>query len=144
MDLNHLDLATRRLVVEIQLQDLQDLLEHSNRKGKGRQGEVTGFAAALDVYKTELAEVAQVLHDRELCKSICRAVSRDADLIGTALEEEQQAREDRNLALFLENHSRREIGADEHQLTDAPNLSIDALDNGLIEKLKALYVCSPD
>lgn len=151
MDLNHLDAATRRLVVEIQLQDLQDLVEHNNRKGKGRQGEVTGFVAVLDAYNTELAEAAQVMHDRELCRSICRAVSLDADLIGTALLEEEQARHDRNLALDLETHPEREAEADQHHITDSPNHFRDfpshftsPFEIGFLEKLRALYVCSPD
>ncbi|KAK3328727.1 hypothetical protein B0H66DRAFT_519 [Apodospora peruviana] len=150
MDLDGLDPATRRLVVEIQLQDLQSLQEDTNRKGKGREGEMTGLGAALDAYKIELAEAAQLLHDETICRSVSRAVSLDADLIRIAVLEEEQARRDREIALDLggENNKPKTDGQEalsgpysmwlRHHSTNPEE------EDSLTEKLKALYVGSLD
>lgn len=143
MSLDRLDAATRRLIMEIQQQDLQDLVEQVNRKGKGREGEMTDIEAALDAYKAELAETEQVLHDREVCVSINRAVSLDADMIGTVLIEEQQAHRDRNMARELDRPG-RESETDEHHPGCAPNLSTSGLDNESIERLRVMYACPPE
>ncbi|KAK4445275.1 putative RING finger protein [Podospora aff. communis PSN243] len=96
-----LDPLTLGLVLQLQLQDLEELAQNIQRKGKGRQGEASDSVAAIEIFRHELSSCAQLLSDKAMCQSIAHAVDMDGDAIRTFVEEEERAISDRELALLL-------------------------------------------
>lgn len=82
------------LIIQLQLQDAQSLT-----KGKYRQGEAPDFDMALEFFNSELESFHTFCHDREMSRSLARAVVSDADVIRELVREEEQATRDRQLAL---------------------------------------------
>jgi hypothetical protein len=101
MELHDLDPLTLSVVVQMHLDDLRDLAENANRKGKGRDGEISDSVAAMESYRIELSSNAQLLSDRAMCQSMARAVALDADEIRALEAEEEQSTRDREFALRL-------------------------------------------
>ncbi|KAK4188586.1 hypothetical protein QBC35DRAFT_522767 [Podospora australis] len=101
MDLNDLDPLTLSLILQMQLDDLRDLAESANKKGKGRDGEVPDFTVAIETYRTDLSGHAQILADRAMSSSIARAVNHDGDAIRALQAEEDRDAHDREMALRL-------------------------------------------
>ncbi|KAK3371042.1 hypothetical protein B0T24DRAFT_658091 [Lasiosphaeria ovina] len=101
MDLESLDAQTLRVVLELQLQDIQALKESKAQKGKGREGETSDLEIALDTLHTNLLASVQLLADEAMAESIASAVGTDADVIRSTLAEEAQAAKDRAMALRL-------------------------------------------
>ncbi|BGP23238.1 hypothetical protein JCM10295v2_002132 [Rhodotorula toruloides] len=85
------------LILELQEADIAEL--SASRKGKSFGSDED---QALKLYHDELARLAQVYEDDKVARSIAAAVATDAPVLEALLEEERQAREDRQLALRLE------------------------------------------
>lgn len=88
-----LDEQTARLIAQLQLEDLNEM--SSNAKVKHPEDRLDDFDYALAIYENDLKAVA----DREMAQSIAHAVRADGQLIKHAIAEEQQASQDRRMAL---------------------------------------------
>ncbi|KKY39061.1 putative ibr finger domain protein [Diaporthe ampelina] len=127
-----LDEQTARLIVQLQLEDLNEV--SSKAKDKGPKGAPTDFACALAIYENDLKAV----NDREMAQSIAYAVRTDSQIIKEVLAEEQQASEDRRMALEANGTAApalpvRTEGA-------AVNGGHDEIDDNLLEKMSAIYM----
>ena len=138
MSLGILDDNNLGVALRLQLEELEQL--RGGRKGKHRIGEAPDFDIAADLYKAELSSYAALVSDRAMCKSIARAVNRDAELIRDALQADEQVRRDREIALRLS------AGGESKERTPfAPaQPSSPAEDEALINKLEALYMFDED
>ncbi|KAK3995554.1 hypothetical protein QBC44DRAFT_19021 [Cladorrhinum sp. PSN332] len=100
-----LDPETLRLLVQLQLEDLNDLDEADTcgGKGKGRDDSNTAasFDAAIELCRADLVEYAQILADNAMCISMSRAVETDASTVTAAAQDEDRALQDRLLAMAL-------------------------------------------
>jgi len=94
-----LDDETLRLVAQLQLEDLGDLLSPS--KGKYRAGSPTDYELAVQAYKLELESFSSFLSDKSLAKNITRAVNTDGSVVNGFVLEEKQARQGRDLEFQL-------------------------------------------
>ncbi|KAK7426727.1 hypothetical protein QQZ08_006763 [Neonectria magnoliae] len=123
---NDIDPESLKLVLQLQLQDMESLI-----KGKFRKDEKPDTELALEIYKAELESLACCVSDRTISRSIAQAVELDGPVIRAHAEVEQQAVHDRNQALSL--------GAPGGAQSIAPQ-EARALDDEFLSKLKALYV----
>ncbi|KAL6820725.1 hypothetical protein V8C40DRAFT_251192 [Trichoderma camerunense] len=89
-----MDQESLDLIIELQLQDAQSMI-----KGKYREGEAPDFEFALECFNAELQSFHTLLHDQALTRSVARAVVSDADIIRELVNQEDQARRDRELVL---------------------------------------------
>ena len=135
------DDETAALIFKLQLEDIDELLDTSNRKGKGKEGVVSDQEVAFKLEKEELERNAMILLDRSMSKSIARAVFHDSDQIAYAEAQEMQAFVDRIIALRLGG-----VQVDAYPTTvarPAPSVVSENLDDELIEKLSAIYHETP-
>ncbi|KAL7919313.1 hypothetical protein ACQKWADRAFT_301699 [Trichoderma austrokoningii] len=88
------DQASLDLIIQLQLEDAQSMV-----KGKYQEGKAPDFDLALELFNAELATLHAFIHDREMSRSLARAVVSDADVIRQLVDEEEQATRDRMLAL---------------------------------------------
>jgi hypothetical protein len=145
-DLNGTDPQTLGLIIQMQLEDLEEMAQANQPKGKGRVGEHdarTDLIAAIDLYNADLAATAQSLVDGAMCRSIANAVEADADLIGAALHEEDQVARDRNLAFGIRDQRlpadmRRDIP--EGAAAQMPSNTSNTIDEDTLERLRALNI----
>ncbi len=133
MSLEELDAETLLLVMRMQLEDLEDLA--SLRKGKHREGETRDIDLVIDSYKEELEAYAALASDQAMCRSIARAVDLDADVIHASVLEDEQAAQDRQLALNPEGST--------EEVVARPETIRKVFDEELLSKLQALYVSAP-
>ncbi|KAM0460695.1 hypothetical protein ACHAO4_001485 [Trichoderma viride] len=89
-----IDQESLNLIIQLQLEDAQSMA-----KGKYREGEAPDFDLALELFNAELESLHAFIHDREMGRSLARAVVNDADIIRELCNEEEQATRDRMLAL---------------------------------------------
>jgi hypothetical protein len=89
-----IDQESLDLIIQLQLEDAQSMA-----KGKYREGEAPDFDLALELFNAELESLHAFIHDREMGRSLARAVVNDADVIRELCNEEDQATRDRMLAL---------------------------------------------
>ncbi|KAK3396904.1 hypothetical protein B0T20DRAFT_357038 [Sordaria brevicollis] len=139
IDRSGLDLETLKLTIEFHLQDLNELQEAINGKGKRRAGETTDLETAIAAYEAELASVNQRLADRAMCASIVDAVRQDASAIAEMMQAEEQARQDRQMACSLG-------GVPQPQARPtSPTFSMvtEPLEEDFIDKLSAIYISNP-
>ncbi|KAK3343438.1 hypothetical protein B0T25DRAFT_508249 [Lasiosphaeria hispida] len=135
-----LDPQTLSLIIQLQLEDVQTL-NSSNRKGKNREGDVADFNLALAAYQAELSASAQVIHDRVMCQSMARAVAADPPAIRSAVSEEVQSEQDRDMALRLggKNPSGRNL-----KTSRSSSIALAETADAVLERLKAMFVSPPD
>ncbi|TDZ20541.1 hypothetical protein Cob_v006699 [Colletotrichum orbiculare MAFF 240422] len=134
-----IDDETLRLVLQIQLEDLESIKQSS--KGKTRQGEFSDADIAVEAYKSELKTRILLASDRCMCKSIAKANQLDGRLVSILASQEKQAARDREAALRLSRGGK--IEQDPH--TDATQGKPSAeVDEELLSKLKSLYVSTDD
>ncbi|TDZ60526.1 hypothetical protein CTRI78_v004898 [Colletotrichum trifolii] len=134
-----IDDETLRLVLQIQLEDLESIKQSS--KGKTRQGEFSDADIAVEAYKSELKTRMLLASDRCMCKSIAKANQLDGRLVSILASQEKQAARDREAALRLSRGGK--IEQDPH--TDATQGKPSAeVDEELLSKLKSLYVSTDD
>ncbi|KAG5958948.1 hypothetical protein E4U56_005241 [Claviceps arundinis] len=93
MDLD-MDQESLALAIELQLQDLQHM-----RKGKHAVGQNPDSEVAARFMEAEFRNLASFHADRVLSRSITQAVATDGDAIVAHARQEQQAANDRALAL---------------------------------------------
>ncbi|KAH6972053.1 hypothetical protein BKA56DRAFT_646182 [Ilyonectria sp. MPI-CAGE-AT-0026] len=122
MDMD-IDETTLRLIIELQLQDIESLAVST--KGKQREGDQPDSIVTTDAYKEELELLRQTAHDAMLCRSIADAVRQDGDAITLFELNEQLAREDRLTA---------------QRVHAGGSSSLSYVDNELFEKMLALSV----
>ncbi|EXF74349.1 IBR finger domain-containing protein [Colletotrichum fioriniae PJ7] len=96
-----IDDESLRLVLQMQLEDLENIKESS--KGKCRVDEVSDLDLAVDAYHAELESQAVLAADRCMCKSIAKANQSDGRLIAILTKQENQATRDREAAIRLSN-----------------------------------------
>jgi len=101
MDVSEIDPETLSLMVQLHLDDLKALKNTVDKKGKGREGEVTDLVVAIEAYQDSLSDHAQILSDQAMSQSIGRAVLLDAETIRALRAEEERDRRDREMALRL-------------------------------------------
>ncbi|PGG95236.1 hypothetical protein GX51_08301 [Blastomyces parvus] len=87
------------LTVELLRQDAAQVFE--NRKGKQAAGEINDAELALQLLQAELAGCLAFLHDRQMAKSMARAVEQDERAIIAIAREEETVTNDRRMALSL-------------------------------------------
>ncbi|OJD21929.1 hypothetical protein ACJ73_06728 [Blastomyces percursus] len=123
------------LTVELLRQDVADVFE--SRKGKQAEGEVQDAELALQLWQGELTECLVFLSDRQMAKSMGRAVERDECAIAAIVQEEDTAINDRRMALNLGGgvdgqhvprlHRRHRRELDEKTLQRLSKLNIDGV-----------------
>lgn len=98
-----IDDESLRLVLQMQLEDLEDIKESS--KGKCRVDEISDLDLAVDAYHAELESqaVLAAAADRCMCKSMAKANQSDGLLITILTKQENQATRDREAAIRLSN-----------------------------------------
>ncbi|KAA8909079.1 hypothetical protein FN846DRAFT_943327 [Sphaerosporella brunnea] len=105
--------ADLEAIVAVQIADLEEALSLNARKGKAREGAPASAAEqALQHYRNYLTNVSAILADARLAASLDQALNVDARILSEALEEEQQALRDREMAIAL---SREEDEEDEEE-----------------------------
>jgi hypothetical protein len=136
------DDETAALIFKLQLEDIDELLEKSKVKGKGKEGSITDQEVALQLERAQLERNAMILLDRSMSKSIARAVLHDADLIAHMQMQEIQAAVDRVIALRFAGDDAEAQSDIASQPPPSPVAVI--LDDELIEKLSAIYHETPE
>lgn len=135
-----MDEATARLIFQLQLEDLQEVTTTS--KGKQRAGEVSDFEVALSCYKSELESGTTFVSDRCMCMSIARAVHQDGNVVNELRAKEEQAAEDRRLALRSQDGN-IPPPCDIDGKPQGKRIGDDDLDDELLTKMEALYILGP-
>lgn len=125
------DLATRKLMIELQLADIQAL--ESSDKGKGRYDEPSNQDAAIALLKEELQRLEQSTIDHIMCQSMARAMLSDDSVIRAHTKEEEQAERDREYAMGRKPFATGDA-------TSENNAKHSDTDDELILKLAALYM----
>lgn len=125
------DDATAALILQLQNQDLEELL--SAKKGKGREGQISDADIALATYQKELRDKSTILSDRRMSRSLAQAVISDATLLSEWRAQANTAVSDQALARSLDG-GRAPLNIPEQKTAE------DALDEGIIARLTALYV----
>lgn len=133
---------TAALIFKVQLEDIDELLEKSKAKGKGKEGSISDQELALQLQRAQLERNAMILLDRSMSKSIARAVLHDADLIAHMQMQEIQAAVDRIIALRFEGINAEAQSDVASQPPPSPVSG--SLDDELIEKLSAIYHETPE
>lgn len=88
MSLQEMDAETLSLVLRLQLEDLEEL---KDRKGKGREGEISDAQLAVNTYQNELMAQEQLTSDLAIARRIARADHPDARLIDSVASEQVPA-----------------------------------------------------
>ncbi|KAL7898113.1 hypothetical protein HDV63DRAFT_33721 [Trichoderma sp. SZMC 28014] len=130
-----MDQESLDLIIQLQLEDAQSMT-----KGKYQEGKAPDFDLALELFNAELASFHAFIHDREMSRSLARAVVTDADVIRELVNEEEQATRDRMLALhgFDENDIARDNVFPQKQLPDTASLKENISDE-MVNKLIFLF-----
>lgn len=92
-----LDDATAALIFEGYVEDSKRLYEESQARSKNREGVLSDYQIALKLNQEEMQRGAAVLQDRQISKSITRAVIDDAEALAASQAEDQVAFEDRRV-----------------------------------------------
>ncbi|EFQ98418.1 IBR domain-containing protein [Nannizzia gypsea CBS 118893] len=95
-NLEGLDPAIARLIIQLQLDDLQEIKVQS--KGETHDGELADPDLSLELYSDELSKSANLLRDTLLTRSIATAIHSDQDTLRDFLKVEHQSYQDRQLA----------------------------------------------
>ena len=126
MSNQNIDTESLRLIIELQLRDLESV-----SKGKQRADETRDEELAVEVFKRELESLGQFHSDLILSQSIARAVVEDGAIVASYAQSEHQARHDREHALHWNSGPATPIDT----IATEP-----VIDDELLGKLKALYV----
>lgn len=86
MSLQEMDAETLSLVLRLQLENLEEL---KDRKGKGREGEISDAQLAVNAYQNELMVQERLSSDLLIARRIARADHPDARLINSVVASEQ-------------------------------------------------------
>src|SRR3954470_11825302 len=92
-----IDDATAALILQGYLEDSKQLFEESQARSKARQGVLSDYQVALQVHQKEMERGTVILQDRQMSKSITRAVLSDAQVLAASRAQDQIAMEDRRV-----------------------------------------------
>ena len=92
-----IDDTTAKLIIQLQLEDLEELA--GNQKGKQAEGSQNDTQDAISTYRQELQQILMVLSDRSMARSIGQAVISDSRLLRVFKNQEDVAASDRQVAL---------------------------------------------
>jgi hypothetical protein len=95
---NGLDDQTSAVILEVQLQDVDQLLEAEKMKSAGRPSD---FEQTLLLQKEEIQAALTIIKDRQMSRSMARAVFQDAHVIEGVVAQERLAETDRAYACRL-------------------------------------------
>lgn len=112
------DEETLRAIIQVQLEDLDEALANSNRKGKCAPGRVSAADYPLQAYRDYLHAEAIFLADAKLAKSMDRALAADAAIIGDAL----QLFRDHQLAISLAEGVEAQLAGERVMHSFAPRM----------------------
>lgn len=104
---NFVDHETATLIAQLQREDVEALI--SGSKGKQKEGQLTDSQLALQLCLEDLNLFDLTHVDHQMACSVASAVVDDCFLIEDALNAEDQAREDHELALRIHNASDGEL-----------------------------------
>jgi hypothetical protein len=135
------DEETISLILQCQMDDIDQILHAA--KGKARQGEISDSAIAIDLYKEEIMAQIRTMADRKMSRSIARAVQSDGPLLRNNLIKEEREVLDRNLAHRMAGLNNPTSGNVDH-LAGSDTVDKVAVDDELLDKLAAIYVCGTD
>jgi hypothetical protein len=130
-----MDDLSAALAIQLLLEDSEELSNTS--KGKCKEGEFSDSELALAFYKTDLKQTSRAITDRRMTRSIGVAVQTDGNLLTEFLSQEQEAGNDRGVALHL--------GGQNVPPAIPPWIVSSAeMDEELLAKLSARYVSPQD
>ncbi|KAL8734590.1 MAG: hypothetical protein Q9166_001490 [cf. Caloplaca sp. 2 TL-2023] len=129
--LDQMDDASAAFIVGLQREDVEEL--QRIYKGKGREGEISDAALAIETYQQELQQASAIWTDRCMSRSLARAVMADSAFLTDAVAREDAFANDRLVAERFANGD--EIGCCTEGCSKGPKL-----DDLFIARLTALYV----
>ena len=132
-EIGDIDHETAALILQIQRNDIEELLDARNGKGKTRDDQICNHDHALEVYREELCTRQNIAADRCIGRSIARAVISDAAILAKSHAEEDRAVQDRAIAHQL-------AGVDSPLLPETRLKSDSLLGDSALLRLEALYV----
>lgn len=144
MHTGSVDHDTLRLIIQTQLEDIDELSQSNDPKGKGREdGPEASLNALLEMYRQELAAADQLLKDQTMCQSMSLAAMRDGEAIQAAMAVNDQIARDHQMAMEM---SGRPIPDASIILPRDPNFEAphQDLDDETLERLTQLYVSEKD
>ena len=89
--------------LHLQMEELDQAKARST--GKQREGVVQDFDLALEIFQSELISLQTFRDDRRMLKSVATALIEDNAIIATLISQEEAARNDRNIALAIQQQS---------------------------------------
>ena len=128
--------ATAALIIQLQLEDSEELVATVERKGKGREDELSDIQLALQLFREDMQRYDTVIKDRQMTKSIAKACQTDGNIVSASRSEEQTSADDHEMACRLSGQS-VEMPIDRWTVT------AEEMDEELMAKLTALYVAAP-
>lgn len=131
-----MDVATRAVALQLLAGDINE--ERNRDKGKKNADAIDDFRMALDLTEAELGACASNLVDRAMAQSIARAVREDHDAIDAAQAQEQQAAEDRQVALQFDRDGRIRPTSPQNG-GDVPPPYQNNVDDEFLDKLEVRY-----
>ncbi|KAI9048525.1 hypothetical protein LZ554_007358 [Drepanopeziza brunnea f. sp. 'monogermtubi'] len=99
--LGGVDPATAALILELQIEDSEEILASSGRKGKEREGIVSDTQLALRFYREDLGRSARIIADHQMTKSLSEACRTDGREVAISLMEEERANHDRQISVMV-------------------------------------------
>ncbi|KAK1980906.1 IBR finger domain-containing protein [Colletotrichum cereale] len=132
---DNIDDETLRVVLHIQLEDLESIKRSS--KGKNRPDEISDADLAVETYESELKSHTLLASDRCMCKSIARANKLDGRLVSILVNQEKQAAQDREVALRFDRGEQVNEGPSTDHTKQESSTDVD---EDLLSKLESLYV----
>jgi hypothetical protein len=127
--LGGMDPATAALILELQIEDSEEILASSGRKGKGREGIVSDTQLALQFYREDLERNARIIADHQMTKSLSEACRTDGHEVAISLMEEERANHDRQISVMVSDVTAQGI-VEEEDLDE------------VLQRLDALYMCA--
>lgn len=101
---NGVDDATAALIFQGYLDDSKRLFEESQARSKEKEGVFTDYQVALKLQEEEMKRGSSTLIDRQMSKSITRAVLTDAQMLAAAQEQDDVAAEDRRVSYLFSKY----------------------------------------
>ncbi|XMA13408.1 hypothetical protein WAI453_006199 [Rhynchosporium graminicola] len=131
-----MDSETVLLILQLQIEDSNELFSSCEGKGKGIEGVLSDTQVAVRLYHEELQRSATIIKDRNMTRSLARACLTDGNMLVFSYSQEQQESRDRRVALRLGGVPAPRV------ITDGPARDEDELDDDVLERLNALYICA--
>lgn len=139
MDASSIDEKTLRLIIDLQLKDIEDI--NSSSKDKHRIGEPPDSLVATNIYESDLKRVKQTATDAVMCRSMATAVRDDGDTILALELHEKQARDDRYAAQCVQDEQTGECTVQQDRsIANSIQSTWPHVDNELFEKMLTLNV----